>query len=155
VTFEPARLHHALELAPRLRAGDAAEVRASDGVDAEEALVDSLRWTERHGGGAFAGFLDGDLAALFGVARRSLISPVGVPWLLTGEVVSRHPFAFFRASRAVVATWLEDFEELEQNVDARYTEALRWAARLGFMVGPPKPFGVHGLPFHRITLRRS
>jgi hypothetical protein len=152
VTFEVATLEHARELARHMRAADAAEVFASGGYAPLEALEVAIAWSTRQHGGAWAGRIDGELAALFGIGRRTLLSRVGIPWLLTGPAVERYPVAFVRACRSVLATWAEDFDELEQFVDARYGEALRWAARLGFVVGPEEPFGPQHLPFRRIHL---
>lgn len=155
VEIVPATEAHAVALAARMRAGDRAEVLASSGSGPLEALVGSVRWSRSHGGEAWAGLIDGEVAAMFGVGRRSLLSPVAIPWLLTGDLVDRHPVLFFRASREVVDLWLRHFAELEQAVDARYTQALRWARRLGFTVEAPLPFGPRCAPFCRITLRRS
>jgi hypothetical protein len=153
VTFELATRAHAEVLAPRMRRADAAEILASGGYKPLPGLLAALRWSRRHGQ-AWAGLIDGEVACLFGIGKRTLLSPAATPWLLTGDLVERHPLLFWRASRAVIAAWLEEHELLEQFVDSRYTQALRWAARLGFTVEEPAPFGRGGLPFNRITLRR-
>lgn len=153
VTFEIARREHAELLAPRMRKADAAEILASGGYRPLPGLLAALEWSRRYGA-AWAGLIDGEVAALFGVGKRTLLSPSAVPWCLTGNLVEENPRLFWRASKAVVATWLEEFDQLEQYVDARYAQALRWAARLGFTVEDAQPFGRGGLPFHRITLRR-
>jgi hypothetical protein len=153
LTFELARREHAELLAIRMRKADAAEILASGGYRPLPGLLAALEWSRRYGQ-AWCGLIDGAPAALFGVGKRTLLSPCANPWLLTGDLVERSPRLFWRASKAVVATWLEEFDELEQHVDARYTQALRWAARLGFTVGPAEPFGRRGAPFCRIHLRR-
>jgi hypothetical protein len=154
ITFEPATRAHAEELAPRMRHGDAAEILASCGHRPLAGLLASLKWSEAHGE-AWAGLIDGEVAGIFGVGKRTLLSTSGIPWLLTGDLVERHPLLFWRASRAVLATWLERFEFLEQFVDARYTQALRWAERLGFKVEEGQPIGRGGLLFCHITIRRK
>jgi hypothetical protein len=153
--LRPAVEADAAELAETMRAADAAEVLASGGYRPLEAALVSLAWTRRHGGEAYAARIDGQVVALFGVARPSLLSTRAFPWLLTGEGVNRHPIILWRESQAVVADWLERFGELEQQVDARYVQALRWARRLGFEVAEPAPFGQDGRPFCKITLRRT
>jgi hypothetical protein len=153
VTFELATREHAERLAPSMREGDAAEILASGGYRPLPGLLAALRWSRLHGA-AWAGLIDGEVAALFGVGKQTLLSPTAHPWLLTGDHVERTPLLFWRASKAVLATWLEEHEQLEQYVDARYAQALRWAGRLGFTIEPAAPFGRARLPFHRIVLRR-
>lgn len=149
--IEPATVAHAVELAPRLRPADAAEVLASGGYAPLEALLESIKASD----GAWAAYFAGELGCLFGVSAGPFLSFRAYPWLLTSDVVARYPKTFLRACREVLAGWADRFGMLEQAIDARYTVALRWAARVGFEVAPPAPFGVAGLPFCRITLRRS
>lgn len=78
---------------------------------------------------------------------------IAIPWLLTTTTVDRYPLAFWRASKHVIAQLREVFPFLVQQVDGRYSQALRWAARLGFEVCGAQPFGVDKLPFHPIVLR--
>lgn len=150
----PATREHARELAPRMRAADAAEVLASGGYTPIEALVGALDLSER----AWTLELGGEVAALFGVVplRGTVLGPVqaGVIWALTGTTVERHRKSFARVSRDVLPALLEEYPALVNYVDDRYAAALRWAAWLGFDVGPPEPFGLHGLPFRRIVIRR-
>lgn len=154
VTFVPATEAHAREIAANLRPADAAEVRASDGLDPLEALLVALEWSDP--GTAQAALVDGQLMAVCGVVRGSLgENGVAYPWLLTTPVVDRHRAAFLRASRAVLAGWAATYPRLEQYIDARYLQALRWADWLGFQVDLPAPYGVAGLPFCRITKRRD
>jgi hypothetical protein len=151
VTIVPATRAHAEQLAPLMRPADAAEVKASGGYEPLDALLDAMSWSAE----AYAGFIDGELACLFGVVPGTFLTGEAVPWLLTSGVVQRNPRAFLRASRGVIAGWLEQYPVLVQQVDARYDAALRWAARVGFEVEPPAPFGVGGEPFCRISMRRT
>ena len=151
VTIIPATKDHARQLAPLMRSADQAEVRASDGMSPAEALEYSLRVSDE----AYTGFIDGELACLFGVVRGPFLTGAATPWLLTTSVVQRKPRAFLRASREVIADWMGKYPVLVQQVDARYEQALRWAARVGFQVEPPAPFGVAGEPFCLIHMKRG
>lgn len=153
VTIRRATQAHVEQLASIMRGPDAQELAASSGWAPLEALQRSVAWSERHGR-VWAGFIDGELCALFGVGRPALLGELAVPWLLTGPGVARHPREFWRTCQAIVAAWRRRYPLLVQNVDARYTAALRWAERLGFEVAAPEPFGVGRLPFCRIVLRR-
>ncbi len=150
VRFEPATEAHARELAPRMRAADAAENLASDGFEPLEACLLSVAISDE----AFAAYFGDGLGALFGLVRGPFLGFGAIPWLLTSDVVEHHPKAFVRACRQVLDDWLRRFLVLEQQIDARYAVALRWAQRLGFEVAPAAPWGAAGLPFHQVLLRR-
>lgn len=150
VTILPATEEHARQLAPLMRPADAAEVLASGGYQPLDALLDAMAWSAE----SYAGYIDGELACLFGVVPGTFLTGEAVPWLLTSNVVQRKPRAFLRASREVIADWLGKYPMLVQQVDARYEQALRWAERVGFNVEPPAPFGISGEPFCRISMRR-
>lgn len=144
VEFRPAESGHAPLLARSLRPADAAEVWASDGLAPEPALKRCLALSHE----AYAGFVEGELAALFGLRRLSLTSRRACPWLMTGSAVTRRPRAFLEASQGVVATWRQDYAWLGNWVDARHGQAQRWLAWLGFTLYPAEPYGVRRLPFH-------
>lgn len=141
---------HALELAGRMRAEDAAEVLASGGYSPIEALEAAMAHSTISG----TLLIRGEVAAMFGLSAMPDDPSVGVPWLLTGEPVQRSPKAFFKACRPVLDLMLEHFPVLYQQVDSRYGAAKRWLKRLGFEIQPAAPFGVAGLPFHPVFLRR-
>lgn len=141
-------------LAASMRAEDAAEVKASCGLDPLQALQASAAASEA----PLALELGGELAALFGVApgpRTALLGPTSydVIWALTGRAVDRHRRGFWLASQRVVEVFLEHHPVLVNYVDARYDAALRWVARLGAQVLPAIPFGASGLPFHPVIWR--
>lgn len=130
-----------------MRAADAAEVYASDGLRPAQALRRSMK------GSDFSRTLliEGEPAAMFGVR---VIEGVGFPWALTTETAERFPLAFWRASQHVVREIVDRYRFLSQCIDARHVMALRWAGRLGFRVDKqPHECGKFGLPFHMITLR--
>lgn len=45
------------------------------------------------------------------------------------------------------------FALLTNYVDARNAVSIRWLRWLGFEIEPAAPFGIHGLPFHRFSMR--
>lgn len=155
VTFEPATVAHAEALAPLMRAEDLAECQALGYPTAHEALLVSLKNADI----ARAMLFDGEVAALFGLAvRRSTVlgsSDVGLVWLLSGRAVARHPSAFLRHSRPVLAALLQHCATLGNCIDARYTGALRWAMWLGFDIGRPVALGPAGMPFCPVTITRA
>lgn len=142
------------ELAAQMRPGDVAECDAY-GYTPLEGLLVSMRQSR----GAWALLLGGEVAAIFGalpVPPTTLVSPdTGYVWVLTGKAVDRHRFAFWRASRALLAHFARSFDFVTNIVDARYTASLCWLRRLGFEVHPAVAFGPQRRPFHPVTYRSS
>ena len=147
-----ATAEHAKELARNIRFPDRKEIFAAAGwVNA----YDCIRASARLGGTAYAGLVDGEVACILGVHRHTQMSTKGIPWLLTTHVVDKHPRLFLRYTRQgmeeIKQTW--DFDVLENYVDARHHEAIRWLKWLGFTIHPAQPYGIMGLPFHRFDMR--
>lgn len=153
VAIEPATSAHAREMAPALRAPDAAEVKASGGYDALAAIESSIASSR---GRAWAVRFNGEMACCFGVVEAGeLLDPVGVVWLLGTDALTRHPRAFVRTCREVLPYLQSGYRVLVNMVDDRYVAAHRWAAALGFEVHSPRPFGISGLPFRPIVRRSN
>ncbi len=151
----PATRQHLLELAPRMRAADLAEVLAAGCSSALDALESSLALSDI----AYAVRIDGEVAAVFGVAPEratGLLAPPisGLVWLLTSDTVTRYPMTFFRLSKPLLAMLLEYCPVLINSVDARYTSSLRWLKYLGAAIGPPVPLGTSGELFCCVSFGR-
>jgi hypothetical protein len=147
----PASFDHAQALARRMRQEDAAEVLASGGYTPLEAVLDAMAMSSE----SWAAYAGEELLGIWGVVPGAFLEGGAIPWLLTTEAVPRHRRAFLATSRRVADYLVERYGALTQQVDARYDGALRWAARIGFAVEEPAPFGRAGLPFCRITMRRE
>ena len=125
------------ELAANLHPADAAELEAA-GLGLHEALsaasLNALR--------------DGDtLIALFGVAPHPS-KGWAVPWMLCTRAIDGVPKrAMAKVSRAVVDSWQEHFEGLENMVHADNARAVRFLEWLGFNIEP-------GAVFRRFTWSR-
>jgi hypothetical protein len=151
VNLRPALPADVEVLARELRAGDRAELVASTGADDPRAAIAEslhisvapLAATDEAGG----------LVALFGIAPLgTILTPLGAPWLLGTDRVSRHAGILIKLSREYVARWQEQFPLLANFVDARNKASIRYLERVGFKFDPPAPFGAQGLPFHRFHL---
>lgn len=97
---------------------------------------------------------DGEPLGLFGVVTVSLLSNIGTPWMLATEGARLHQRALIRGGRAYSVAMLEQYERLENRVDARNLRAVAWLQRCGYTVHPPVPFGALRLPFHLFTMTR-
>lgn len=135
-----------------MRPEDVAELEASVGAYSPEARARTIIEGIGMSPDVAAFYADGELLCIFGVAQASLMSTVGVPWLLATSAMFRHRSVLVRFSREHVARWAGMFTRLENYVDARNTLACAWLRWLGFALDKPAPFGVEGLMFHRFHM---
>jgi GNAT superfamily N-acetyltransferase len=145
LTIVPATPAHAEAI--ELRPGDHREIAAlglspPDGV--ARSLARSL-WAETY-------LVDGEVAAIAGLAVANVLGSVGSPWLVTGRPVDRRKKLFLRETRRRVERMTAEFPVLVSHVHADYSQAIAWMRWLGFMVGPPQPYGPMGSPFRRAML---
>ena len=148
----PASLEHALQLAPRLRKGDLAEIKAASGLEPEDALVLSLAMAPK----SWAWLYRGRVMAIFGVGPHPYKAGVGIPWLLGTKAAERHKMFFLRNSRRIIDEMLDEFPVMENYVDARNTTSIQWLHWCGFVLAEVVPFyGVQRLPFIRFGIARA
>jgi hypothetical protein len=99
--------------------------------------------------GKWTGLVDGEVAAIFGVARRSAISSIGVPWLLSTDAIERVPVTVARKSRVYFERIARAFPVMENHVLAENVQTVDWLKWLGFDMEEAKPYGAFGAPFIR------
>lgn len=151
LTVERATEAHAVQLAQYIRKEDADEMRASVGMEPLEGLRMSIRVSSMA-----KAIMDGRrVVALFGIAPAGDYEGAASVWLLGGRLVKRLPVAFMRVCSAEIRRLSEAWAVLFNMVWAENKQSLRWLRALGFEVFEPIPFGVRGLPFHPVFLRRS
>jgi hypothetical protein len=136
--LEVACKRHARELARVVRAKDLDEMRATGGRDPEAVVRASINRSLE----SYAVYAGGDLLCVFGV-RALDFSTHGV-WVLTTIHVDRHSLTFWKCSKAVVSYLRDRYPLMWNMIHGKYSEALRWARRLGFVLGAPEPFGPRG-----------
>lgn len=146
-----ATLEHVAALLPHVRQADANEFEAMSGKTPAQVLELALRTSAF----AFAGLINGEVVAIFGVAPRSMITGSGVPWLVGSDLLERYQATFLRRCRPVLRLFLQHYPELENYVDARNTAAKCWLHWLGFTIHEAQPVGRARLPFHRFEMRRG
>lgn len=88
---------------------------------------------------AWAGRVDGELTALWGVLP--LEGNCGYPWLYAAPRIAKTPRAALVIAEKAVREMLAIYPRLYGFVDSRYAEAIRFAIHLGFTVGsyPSEP----------------
>lgn len=137
-----AKIEDAELLAPLLCPEDLVELDAL-GFKPVDAIKSSIEASRK----ALSIFIDGEIAAVLGVAPRVW---GGQFWLLTGLAVRRAPIAFLKQGK-LAFEMLSAGEALMANVvDARHEQALRLAERFGFFIADAQPHGRNGEPFRPI-----
>ena len=131
VRIIPATEAHALEIAPRLT--------VSRGIcDAwrqmKRTQEDAVLYNVRHSTHAWAAYADNELAALFGLAARSIVDDSATPWLLPTTIVYRHRVKFLRMSIAFIAEARRIYPTLTGIVDQEHTQSIAWLKWLGFKI---------------------
>ncbi len=133
-----------------------ADVRKEDAAEAWGAMhwtpYDALRSCIDHTKHVFSGMVDDTPLCIFGIAPRSMISPIGVPWMMSSNALATHSVAWIRHNREVFTAFSAGWDRLENYVDSRYTKAVRWAGWLGFEVEDARPYGRDDVLFHKITM---
>lgn len=142
----PATDELAIRMAPRLRLVDCRELRAN--VDPLAITRENLAVSTH----AWAWIIDGEPACMFGVIPQSIAGGVGVAWFLSTDLVRTDLRTFLLGSRLVVDHLLAIYPRIEGVVDARFTESVRWLARIGFKLGAPVEF--RGVPFRHFYVVR-
>lgn len=137
------------ELVRSMRAEDQAECIAC-GYAPAEGLAMAIRESAGH---VFALVIDYQVVAIYGVVP--VRDGVGSVWALTSAAVNRHRKTFWKTSRAVLELLTNDWPFLFAAVDARYTAAVRWLKRLGFILGEPFLMPGSAVPFHHASYRRT
>jgi hypothetical protein len=101
----------------------------------------------------WSGFVDGELAAILGVAPINMLTGIGSPWMLGTPVLDRHQRVLVRSTPEYIGRMLKAFPHLVNFVHAQNTTSVRWLRRLGFSLDEAAPFGALGEPFHRFEMR--
>ena len=127
----PAEPAHVLPIAARMREADRREVWASDRHKPYDALVYSLKASER----AWTAIVDGRPVLMFGVSRVGcILNNTGSPWLLSSTELVKCWVEFLKQSRAWVEKMETGFWFLENYVHAGNLISIKWLNWCGFSV---------------------
>lgn len=144
--FVPCRRWHAEAIAANPREADVDELWISSRTRPLDALLHGMQRSTA----PLTAMHDGEPVAMLGVVPFSILSGMGVVWMLGSEKLDRLSCQrdLLRTSRPQVALWREQFPSLLFNyVDQRNHQAIRWLKWLGFTFLPPVPYGPDGALF--------
>lgn len=149
VQLTPAQPADVDALAAALRPADAAEIAAYGLADAHEALHASLQTSAL----AWAARVDGELAAVIGLAPLSMMSSTGAPWMMGTPVLEKHHRILVRLTPQYIRRMREITPHLANVVHAENATSVRWLQRLGFTLGPVFPLKPTGAPFRQFEMK--
>lgn len=124
----PASPDHIPYLAENMRAADVREITAlgRSPADALDAGLRASLWALTA--------IEEEPVAMLGVASRSMIEGIGVPWMLATERAYEHGRALVSLAPRVIAEMAATFPQLENVVDAENARALRFLRWAGFEI---------------------
>src|SRR5262245_24568769 len=97
----------------------------------------------------WAGYIDDELACIWGVVPPSLMSFQAYLWLYTTDVIKEHQFVLVRHSQMVIEELLKDYTSIVGHAIVGSDKSIRWLKWLGAKFGEPQGSGI---PF-RISRR--
>lgn len=133
----------------RLRYSDELEVGAACGQSADWGLQRSYELSEA----AWVGLIGDNPVCAWGVVRTSILSSVGVPWLLATPEFEEEGLEIVKQSKTYSELMKSRFRLLTNYVDARQEKSIRWLKWLGFTIEEAKPYGLLQLPFHNFWMK--
>lgn len=151
VGIVPATMDHAMHVATHARPEDVAELWACSHATPLHAIKRGMRSSSM----TFAGLIDDEPIAVFGVVPASLLTGIGCPWMVATPELERVHKTLLRCSRVGLAAMAEVYPHLVNFVDARNDKAIRWLRWLGFTIHAPITHGIERRPFHPFELRTA
>ena len=98
---------------------------------------------------------DDRVLCMLGIGGATLLSDVGIPWLITTTHIKKHKKEFLKGTKVVLAYWLTKYNTLENYVPLDFKSSIRWLKWAGFTIFPPEPIGVGGQLIHKVVLRKK
>lgn len=123
----PTTADHIHAVAAAVTEEGAEELRTLFHMEPEEALRLSLAGSNQ----AWTMFAGNATIAIFGVAPISVLERRGQFWIVGTVHICKHRFAFARTCRLFLSTLFRRYDCLENELDHRNTEVVRWAKWLG------------------------
>jgi|SRR5215467_4666379 len=81
---------------------------------------------------AWTGLIDEEVVCVWGIISPTILSDKGYLWLLTTDLVDKHPFTFVRHSQIVIRDLMKHLNYIEGHVMTNSERSIRWLKWLGF-----------------------
>jgi hypothetical protein len=86
----------------------------------------------------WAGYVDNEIACVWGVVPPSLMSNRAYLWLFTTDVIKEHQFLLVRHSQVVIKEILKEYPVIVGHVLLGASKSMRWLKWLGAEFGYPQ-----------------
>jgi hypothetical protein len=137
-------------LSMKLRKVDEKEVKATLGFTGPRAMQFSLNASVV----TWVILFDGKVEAVFGLGEGP---GYGIPWFLASEKFYEFKTSFTRLSTYIIPLMLESYPLLQNLIDSRHKESIKWLRWLGFTIDEVKPYYLYDnkIPFYAFVKRRG
>lgn len=132
IEFVNAEFKHVVQIMPRLREREKADHLKVYGVVSEKDILKEVNSSLI----AYAGLLDGECKAIWGVKTPKIIGNEGYLWMVGSQFIEEHPIAFLRHSRRALEDIRGIFRRVHGVVLTDFEKSCKWLEWLGFELGP-------------------
>jgi hypothetical protein len=152
LTFKHTDIHDIAYIGENMRQADRDEVMAASGHNPMQSLLLGVRRSDQT---ITAVSPDGVPLVIFGVVGKSLVTDVGVPWLLGCDEALKYRRHFMTDVPKVLEIMLEKYRMLENYVHVKNRVSVNWLKRMGFKMDEPVLFINSGEYFMRFYMERG
>jgi hypothetical protein len=90
----------------------------------------------------WSGFIDGDLACIWGVIPPTLMSNQAYLWLYTTDAIKGHEFLLVRHSQRVIEEVLKEYPSIVGHAIIGSDKSIKWLKWLGAKFGEPQGLAI-------------
>lgn len=135
-------------VADNMREADKIECRLASGLSPMEALLKGVEASQY----CSVVVINGRPCAVVGLTIISLLSGVGVPWMLATHDAVKNRRVFINNSRQGVEDMRSICPNLFNYVHVDNTISIRWLKWMGFKFDEPQAIGHNGAMFHKFYI---
>lgn len=152
LTFKHTDIFDVAYVANNMRQADRDEVYAASGHNPYDSLMLGVRKSDDI---VTAVSPDGVPLVIFGISSKSLVTDIGVPWLLGCDEALKYRKHFMTDVPKVLEIMLEKYRMLENYVHVKNRVSVNWLKRMGFQMDDPVLFINSGEYFMRFHMERG
>ena len=113
-------------------------------IDSRGIMIEEIKLSTK----AFSGFINDEIACIWGIHARTILNDSVYLWLLTTKLIEEHPFVFVRHSQIVARELLETYSKINGWVLKNNELSIKWLQWLGCTFIDEEP-GILGFELRR------